>query len=134
MRCSECDGVYQLKYGLLTLNSFMVGEYELTDVYYYECYTCKKLAFAEKTVEEIEKIVDKKKEEFLLTLPIESFISLAEAAKILGVTKQGVYRNKKIREGGIYTLNHCGRKLYNFESVNLFKETGDGRFPFHEYF
>jgi hypothetical protein len=56
------------------------------------------------------------------------FVTPKEAADILDITRQALHKHHRIQKGFIYSIVIGGRKLFNRVSVQLFKETGDGRF------
>jgi hypothetical protein len=128
MKCHECGGDIQQNHGPLELHDSCIGDYTVPSVDYYKCSACGDLLFPPKT----SAVISKKRSEILDELiggkPINSFLSAAETASILGITRQALHKHGKIRRGFIYQTQFGGKSVYLKESVILYKETGDGRF------
>lgn len=58
----------------------------------------------------------------------DQLLSAGQAAEILGVTKQAFSKNPKVKKGHIYFTSVGNKKIYFKSSVDLFKDSGDGRF------
>ena len=85
------------------------------------------------TAERIDSEIDRLHKEFLNSQLMANFISISEAIEILGITKQAFSKNKKINRGFIYFIEKDDKKLFLKESVELYKETKDGRFSIKEF-
>ena len=58
----------------------------------------------------------------------DQLLSAGQAAEMLGVTKQAFSKNPKVKKGHIYFTSVGNKKIYFKSSVELFKDSGDGRF------
>lgn len=129
MKCYQCGGEYQKKQGHLQLTDKWIGGYAVDAVYYYKCNTCGDLLFPPETIE----ILESKREQILdrriKSQPLDSFLSAAQTASLIGISRQALHKHRRIRRGFIYQTKFDGRIVYLRESALLFKQTGDGRFP-----
>lgn len=132
MRCINCSGQIVTIKGELNLQDKVLGDFIVPNTEFEQCKNCGEKLYLPITLKEIEDTEAKRKEELLLNKPLKSFITVGEVAKILGCTRQAVHKHKKIRRGFIHFVNHNGVLYYLKESVDLFKETGDGRLPLAE--
>jgi len=132
MRCNQCGGKYITNYGSLELTDDYVGQFTVEAVEYLECKECGDLAFSPETIERIEKVRRLALEEKLQSLPISAFITAADAATILGISRQALHKHRRIRRGFIFQTQLSDKTVYLRNSVDLFKETGDGRFQLVE--
>jgi hypothetical protein len=132
MRCINCSGQIVTINGDLELQDKILGEFTVQDTEFDQCEDCGEKLYSPITLKAIEETEAKRKKELLLEKPLNSFITAAEVAKILGCTRQAVHKHKRIRRGFIHFVKHNGILQYLKESVELFKETGDGRLPLVE--
>jgi hypothetical protein len=128
MKCYQCGGEYQEKRGRLQLKDKWIGAYAVDAVHYYECDTCGDLLLPPETT----KIFESRREEILNSWiegqPLDSFLSAAQTATLLGISRQALHKHIRIRRGFIYQTKFYRRIVYLRKSVLLFKKTGDGRF------
>lgn len=131
MKCYECGGNYVDFSGDLELESNIIGKFSVPNVNYKRCKKCNDLMLSDETWE----AVDATENRILITLlekrPISDYISAAETASILGMSKQGLHKNKRIKNGFIFSIRHSGTTEYLRLSVLQYKKTGDGRFPLY---
>lgn len=128
MRCSICNGKIIKKNETVTFHSKTIGEVFIPNIRHKACLTCRDILISPTESKKIIAYV-KEKEQFAVgKLPISDFVSLNDAAEILGVTKQAFSKNPRIRAGLIYSVSIGGRRYYNRKSVEQFKETGNGRY------
>lgn len=132
MQCNQCGSQYTLKHGDLEMTDAYVGPFPVKAVKYLECEGCGDLAYPPETILEIEKVRKQALEKELQSLPISDFVPAAEAAAILGISRQALHKHRRIRRGFIFMTQFAGKPVYLRKSVELFKETGDGRFHFME--
>lgn len=129
MKCHECGGEIQQNYGPLKLHDEYIGDYTVPSVVYYKCSACGDLLFPPKTSSVVSKQWNDILDELVRGKPLNAFLSAAETACFLGITRQALHKHGKIRRGFIYQTRFGGKAVFLKESVILFKETGDGRFP-----
>lgn len=132
MRCSECNGEYVESIGNIDLESSIIGKYTLTDSKHYKCSSCNSILLPAQTWILADEQEQKAIKEHLENMPISNFISAAETAVILGITKQALHKHRRINNGFIFSIQHGGRIEFLRKSVEQFKSTGDGRFLLRE--
>lgn len=127
MKCNECQGNYVEK----------SGHYEMADPYvgtisvqgkYYECDKCGDILLTPEISEAIDLARDNLKQELLKKRPLGDFVSASETASFLGISRQALNKNRRIRHGFIFQTAIGGFTVYLRQSVILYKENGDGRF------
>lgn len=128
MRCLECGGNYENIHGDLPLTGIGIGKFILGDVDFSRCSACGDIMIPAETCEKADKLEKHLLNEALNKLPVKDWLSGADAAAIMGITRQAFHKNKKIRKGFIYSINHYGKRLYHKKSVEFFQANGDGRF------
>lgn len=131
MKCYKCGGSYEAKQGLLPISDEYVGVFSVKGVHYYECSRCNELLFPLETTQVIEKRRNQIKDELIRRQPIDDFVNAAEAAALLGISRQALHKHRRIRHGFIYQIKHGGNTMYLKRSVICFKNNGDGRFPIY---
>ena len=132
MRPCECGGVYEKMQGPLEINDRYVGLLKLESSDYYECPDCKDRIYPLDTARVIESEREKITEEILQAQPLHAFLSAVDTAALLGITRQALHKNKRIRQGFIYRTSLGGLAVYLKKSVDLYREKGDGRFLLYE--
>jgi hypothetical protein len=132
MRCYDCGGTYIEHFGSLSLHDDYIGNYKVSDVQYFKCENCNQLLFPKDTAIKIESVENDIKYKLIGQLPVRDFVSANAAAGLLGISKQAFNKNRRIRNGFIYSVSLEGKKLYNKKSLLLFNKKGDGRFNLSE--
>lgn len=128
MLCDLCNGNRSIVIGGLSFKSRPLGTIYVPSIRYSKCRDCGDVSIDFEETKKINAYVEKKESEAIYSLPIGEFISLNEAAVILGKTKQAFSKDSRIKRGFIYYVVVDGRKLYYKKSVEEFKRTGkDGR-------
>lgn len=94
-----------------------------------ECQGCGKLTLSSNANSEVNKYVREQERRAIATLPVADLITAGQAAAILEVTRQAFSKNPKIKKGFVYFMIVGTKKAYFRTSIELFKATGDGRFP-----
>jgi hypothetical protein len=128
MKCYTCGNIYDEHEGTLELHNKIIGNYNVYLAKYYKCAGCGALLFPKETAKKIASKEEEIRNNFIRKLPVDEFIVATEAADILGITKQALHKHRRIKKGFIYSAIIGGKRLYNKKSVQLFKETKDGRF------
>jgi hypothetical protein len=116
--------VYEKRQGPLEIEDRYVGLLKLGSADYYECPDCKDRIYPLDTARAIEEI--------LQAQPLCAFLSAADTVALLGITRQALHKNKRIRQGFIYRTSLGGLAVYLKKSVDLYREKGDGRFLLSE--
>lgn len=135
MQCYKCGGTYQKKSDLLEVIDPYVGTIAIQGVPYYTCDKCDDILYTEEMSRAIEAERNRLLHETLKRFPMDDFITAAETASILGISRQALHKNRRIKHGFIYQTIFGAVIIYLRQSVLQFKKTGDGRFPLylHEY-
>lgn len=128
MDCYECGGTYIKKTDLYEVNDPYVGIIGIKGVPYYQCNNCKDILFSDAMAQAIESKRKEKIDELLNQYPINSFINASETASLLGISRQALHKNHRIKRGFIYQTKFCGVNVYLKQSVLQYRDTGDGRF------
>ncbi len=129
MRCYDCGGYFVEHFGALVLHDNVIGDYVIDNVAYRKCDNCGELLFPDEAWKAADQEYERVKEELIGKLPIGEFIFAADAYSILNITRQAFHKNRRIKNGFIHSKSMNGRKVYHKRSVELFAESGDGRFP-----
>ena len=131
MNCYECGGAYQEKTDLLEILDPDVGKISIQGIPYYQCENCDDVLYTEEMFRAIETKRNGRIHELLSQFPIGNFITAAEAASILGISRQALHKNRRINNGFIHQTKFGGASVYLRQSVLQFKKTGDGRYPLY---
>lgn len=129
MKCYVCSNDFVEHKGTLELPSKTLGEFIINNVLYFKCAHCDEIMLPNDTWQIADQEENRQIEKFLSNLPVKNFIGASHAAAFLNMSRQALHKHRRIRKGFIYSIIHEGKILYHDESVKLFKETGDGRFP-----
>ena len=127
MICHECQGNYAEKTGKYTLDDPYFGAVSAQGKYY-ECDKCGDVLLTPEISEALDSARDNLKQELLKKRPLGDFLSAAETASFLGISRQALNKNRRIRHGFIFQTAIGGFTVYLRQSVILYKEKGDGRF------
>ena len=128
MKCYDCGGSLANCTGSLDLPSVALGSFTLTNVAYLKCYQCGEVILPDDTWEMADQKENDLINDFLMNLPVKDYIGASAVASILNISRQGLHKHRRIRRGFIYSIVHEGKRLYNKKSVEMYKETNDGRF------
>lgn len=129
MKCYSCDGTFEEKNDLLEIDDPYVGKISVLGIPYYQCSSCGELLYTEEMSLAIEAKRNNQIQKYLNNQPISGFISSADTASILGISRQALHKNKRINRGFIYQTTFSGFIVYLKKSVLQYKNSGDGRFP-----
>ena len=88
MRCYQCGETYIAKEESLEWTDEYIGPFTVEGAEYFECDTCGDYLFPPKTAELIETARGLALEKILQSLPISAFVTAAEAARMLGISRQ----------------------------------------------
>ncbi len=129
MKCYNCGEKYTEHTGSLELPSKILSSFTVTNVTYYKCQKCNEIILTDSAWDIADKEENRIISQIVSSLPFNKFINASKAAEILGMTRQAIHKHRRIRRGFIYSSSHDGKIYYHIDSVNLFKNTKDGRFP-----
>lgn len=128
MKCDICDTKYTNYTASFLFRSKAIGDIIVPSVKRLKCFGCGKELIDSTESKAILEYVKRKEQEAINSLPVGEFLSLNEAASILGISKQAFNKNARIKRGFIYSAIIDNKKLYYRKSVEEFKRTGkDGR-------
>lgn len=126
--CEKCDGKLKESREVVPFESKAIGKIFVPGVHHYKCSKCGSSMVSYVGAGTLLKYVREKENEAIGLLPAKDFLSLNEAAYILGISKQAFNKNSQIKKGFIYSMIIGGRRHYYKKSVEEFKLTGkDGR-------
>jgi hypothetical protein len=130
MKCVVCGGNLSNKIGDIKVNDPYVGEFIVEKAQYSICENCGDTNYAIETTKIIDSIRNDILRQKIEEFAIGEFIGSKDAADFLGITRQALSKNKRIRRGFIYMVKKGSEcTLYLRRSLIQFKETNDGRFP-----
>ena len=133
MNCSLCNAETTRKTEDHLYRSKIIGDVLVPLVEVESCMSCgasKLSTEAERKVSDYLKMLEKNT---INSLPANNLVSAGQAAAILGVSKQAFSKNPKIKKGFVYFIYVGTKKFYFKSSVELFKTSGDGRFPITQW-
>ena len=129
MKCYNCGNAFTSFSGGLELPSDILGNFTINNINYFKCANCGEIFLSDEAWAIADKIEDQLIIDFVSNLPFNKFIGSSKAASILGMSRQALHKHRRIRRGFIYSITLEGKRYYHIDSVNLFKKSGDGRFP-----
>ena len=133
MDCFKCGGTYTEKSGMYLLPDPYVGKIIAQGVSYYQCDNCEDTLYSEEMAQAIESERNTRIQEILSQFPIRDFINAADTASVLGISRQALHKNSRIKHGFIYQTKFGVSTLYLKKSVQQYRKTGDGRFSLHSH-
>jgi hypothetical protein len=129
MKCHECGGDFQQKSDLFETEDPLVGTIRVEGFPYYKCDKNGEILFTDEMTRALDEARNNRIQILLNEYPISDFIGAAATAELLGITRQALYKNRRINRGFIYQTVFGGTTVYLKESVIQYRKTGDGRFP-----
>jgi hypothetical protein len=129
MKCGSCGADLIAVAGPLQLSDECVGPYVANVREYLECAVCGEILIPGEAAGVVDAARQRRLEELLLAAPLGDFVTASQAAEMLGVSRQALHKNRRVRNGFIFHVRFGENTLYLRQSVDLFKELGDGRFP-----
>jgi YgiT-type zinc finger domain-containing protein len=128
MKCALCNNkVVKIK-GSVEFEVRSLGKISVPNLEYFECSACGDQLLTSEQSKKAFKYIANEEQDLINKLPIGQFITANEAAGLLGVTKQAFSKHPKIRSGMIFSALIGDRKYYHKKSIELFKETDNGKF------
>ena len=133
MKCYECGGEYkERRERRFRVDDEAIGTFCVADVSYRECGKCEDRLFAPSEAKKIEDARAETLKVILQSMPLKAFLSAADTAKNLGITRQALHKHRRISRGFIYHTEFDGSRVYLKKSVSLFLKNGDGRFELRQ--
>jgi hypothetical protein len=131
MQCLECGGSYVESSERYIYKDPVVGDIPVQGLKFYRCNKCGDVLFTTEILDAIEKQVTERKEQLIGSLPIHDFVTAAETARLLGVSRQALNKNRRIKRGFIHQTIFGDNIVYVKKSVLQYRRTCDGRYPLH---
>ena len=129
MKCTECGGEYiKHKSAKYRVDDESVGTFYVDNVEFMKCSNCGEVLLSPEAMLKIEKKEASVLDALLQAMPISAFLSSAETATILGISRQALHKHRRISRGFIFQTSFGGYKVYLKESVERFLKKRDGRF------
>lgn len=129
MKCNDCGGDYKkIKDSHYRVEDEFLGSFTVPDVEFLKCGKCGEVLLSPETVAKIENEESRVLDGLLQNMPISAFLSSAETAAVLGISRQALHKHRRISRGFIFQTSFGGSKVYLKESVECFRKKGDGRF------
>ncbi len=133
MNCSLCNAETTRKIEDFFCESKIIGDVLVPSVEVEKCLGCGALKLSAEAENEVSHYLKMLETNAIISLPADNLISAGQAAGILGVTKQAFSKNPKIKKGFVYFTYVGTKRVYFRSSVELFKTSGDGRFPITQW-
>lgn len=127
MKCYDCGSVMLDKVGELEVHDDFVGAVKVYLDSYRECQECGELSYPAGAVSKIDLVIEEKTKALLGKIGLDRFMSAASVADYLEISRQGLNQHKRVRHV-VFHIKHEGKIWYLRKSVELYKQTGDGRF------
>ncbi len=127
-KCEYCDGLVTTVRESMPFKSKALGTvFSVPDIEQHKCSKCGNTVISLNEADKVTIFVRNKEQEAINNLPACDFISLNQAAELLGITKQAFSKHPRIKRGFIYSITIDDKKFFYKRSVEAFKATKDGR-------
>ena len=129
MKCTECGGEYKKqKDEKYRVDDEFIGTFYVNDVEFLKCDKCGEVLLSPEAMLKIEKEEARVLDALLQAMPISAFLSSAETASVLGISRQALHKHRRISRGFIFQTSFGGNRVYLKKSVERFRDHSDGRF------
>jgi len=128
MKCYKCGGHYQEKHDSYIWDDPFVGKLQIKGQLYYQCTKCEDILLSSEMASEIDKTARERRQALISQFPLSDFLSAKQTASLLGVTRQALNKNRRIKRGFIYQSSLDGVNYYLKQSVVQYQKSQDGRF------
>ena len=102
MQCLECGGSYVENSERYIYKDPVVGDISVQGLKFYRCEKCDGVLFTLEMSYAIDKAISERKNQLIGNLPIRDFITASETARLLGVSRQALNKNRRIKRGFIH--------------------------------
>jgi len=127
--CDICGVPYVISFGKRRIDDKYAGSFIVDNIECEACPDCGDILLSPESASKIEKIRFSIIKSLLGSLPLKDFVCPTEAATILGISRQALHKSKKINLGLVFHAQLSDKAVYLRKSLELFRDTGDGRFP-----
>jgi hypothetical protein len=125
--CEYCDGTITKVKTVLSFRSKALGTVCVPDIEQYKCSKCGNTTLSLDEANKVSQFVRDKEQHVINNLPVSDFISLNQAASLLGISKQAFSKHPRVKRGFIYSITIDNKKFFYKRSVEAFRDTKDGR-------
>lgn len=125
--CEYCDGTITKVKTDLSFKSKALGTVSVPDIEQHKCSKCGNTSLSMDEANKVSQFVREKEQHVIDNLPVSDFISLNQAADLLGISKQAFSKHPRIKRGFIYSISIDNKKFFYKRSVEAFRDTKDGR-------
>jgi hypothetical protein len=125
--CEYCDGTITKVKTVLSFKSKALGTIRIPDIEQHKCSKCDNTSLSLDEANKVSQFVRDKEQHVINNLPASDFISLNQAAELLGISKQAFSKHPRVKRNFIYFITIDNKKFFYKRSVEAFRETKDGR-------
>ncbi|HIJ95672.1 MAG TPA: hypothetical protein HPP94_08040 [Desulfuromonadales bacterium] len=125
--CEYCDGTITTVKTILFFKSKALGTVRIPDIEQHKCSKCDNTSLSLDEANKVSQFVRDKEQHIIDNLPASDFISLNQAADLLGISKQAFSKHPRVKRGFIYSITIDNKKFFYKRSVEAFRDTKDGR-------
>jgi hypothetical protein len=122
-----CDGTITKVKTFLSFKSKALGTVLVPDIERHECSKCGNASLSLDEANKVSQFVRDKEQHVINSLPVSDFISLNQAAGLLGISKQAFSKHSRVKHEFIYSITIDNKKIFYKRSVEAFRDTKDGR-------
>lgn len=127
-KCEYCDGTVTRITGALPFKSKALGTVvSVPDIEQHKCSKCGNTVISLDEADKVADFIKNREQHIINNLPVSDFISLNQAADLLGVSKQAFSKHPRVKRGFIYSITIDNKKFFYKRSVEAFRDTKDGR-------
>jgi hypothetical protein len=134
MKCYECGGNFNLVNDIYEYDDKFAGKVLVKGFPYYKCDKNGEILLTPEIAEALDQVLAARLQDLLGRFPLRDFQSAQATADQLGISRQALNKNRRVRHGFIYKTEINGIAVYLKQSVNQYMATGDGRFPLATYY
>ena len=127
-KCEYCDGTVTRITGALPFKSKALGTVvSVPDIEQHKCSKCGNTVISLDEADKVADFIKNREQHVINNLPVSDFISLNQAADLLGISKQAFSKHPRVKRGFIYSITIDNKKFFYKRSVEAFRDTKDGR-------
>lgn len=126
-KCEYCDGTITKVKTVLPFKSKALGTVSVPDIEQHKCSKCGNTSLSLDEANKVSQFVRDKEQHVINNLPASDFISLNQAAELLGISKQAFSKHPRVKRSFIYSITIDNKKFFYKRSVEAFRDTKDGR-------
>lgn len=126
-KCEYCDGTVTKAIGVLPFKSKALGVVCVPDIEQHKCSKCGNTVISLDEADKVADFIKNREQNIINNLHVSDFISLNQAADLLGISKQAFSKHPRVKRGFIYSITIDNKKFFYKRSVEAFRDTKDGR-------